>query len=76
VNHGEALVVPQRLQRPEARVQPEIAVQVHDITRRYGDPGAFVVVQAVAMRHDHVQAVDGTALEETNEDGAGGRVGG
>ncbi len=68
VNRGEALVVPQALERREARVQTEVPVQVHDVLRGNGDARPLPVVQRLTVGHDHVEPVHGAALEEANQD--------
>src|SRR5258705_2218492 len=57
VNRGETLVVPQALEGREAWVQAEMPVEIHNVVRRNGDAGPLPVVERVAVRHDHVQAV-------------------
>ena len=49
-------------------MQPEVPVEVHDVLRRYGDAGPLAVVQRVAVGYDHVEPVDGAALEEADQD--------
>ena len=73
MNRGEALRVPQRLERREPRVESEIAVQVEDITLGYGDAGPFSVIDRIAMRHDHGEPVDSAPLEQTHQDWAAAR---
>src|SRR5690348_3277625 len=70
VERGEALSIPQRLERREARMQSEIAIQIHDVAPGHRDPGAFLVVERVTVRNDHVESVHGAALEEADENPA------
>ena len=49
-----------------------MAVEIHDVARSDRDPRALLVIRRLAVRNDHVQAVHGAALEETNENRAGG----
>src|SRR5262245_7412053 len=63
----------QRLERREARVQPEEPVQVDGCVRRSawsrdGQRGSRLVVRALAVRHDHVEAIDGAALKDGDQD--------
>ena len=65
--------VVERLERREPRVHPEEAVEIE---RRFGrgsgprdrDARPRRVVVALAEWHDHVEAVDGAALEDRHED--------
>src|SRR5205807_6704067 len=83
MDRGEALRIPQRLERREARVQAEIAVEIDHVRAGHGDAGPLAIVQGVAMRDDHVEPVHGAALEEADEnrarkgaEGRGREVGG
>src|SRR5207253_3204431 len=71
VDGGEALRVPQGLDRREAWVEAEVAVQVQDILLGHGDAGSFSIIDGVTMRDDHVEPVHGAALEEADENRAG-----
>ena len=73
---GKALRVPQWLERREARVQAEVAVEIDDVRSGDGDARPLAIVQRVAVRHDHVEPVYGAALEEANQDAAVRRTGG
>src|SRR5437016_14664979 len=77
MDRGEALRVPQWLERREARVQAEVAGEIDDVRSGDGDARPLAVVQRVAVRHDHVEPVHGAALEEADEnravEGGGGR---
>jgi len=52
-------------------VQAEVAVQIDHVHLRHGDARPLPVIQRVAMRDNHVEAIHGAALEETDENGAG-----
>src|SRR5438552_17234726 len=67
VNRGEAFVVPQRFERRQTRMQPEMTVEIHDIRRGNGDARALLVILRLAVRTEHLQAVDRTALKEADE---------
>ena len=67
VNRGEALVVPELLERRETRVQAEMAVEIYDRVGGNRDARPLLIIRRLAMRDDHVQSVDGAALEEANE---------
>src|SRR5204862_4142218 len=71
VDGGEALRVPQGLDRRQAWVEAEVAVQVQDILLGHGDAGSFSVIEGVTMRDAHVEPVHGAALEEADENRAG-----
>src|ERR1044071_3788741 len=47
-------------------------VEIDDVFRWNGDARAFLIVGALAVGHDHVEAVDGAALEEAHESRAVG----
>ncbi len=69
---GELPRVPQRLQRPQARIEPEEAVEVERgplgcRRLRDRDARARAVVLGVAERYDDAEAVDGAALEDRNQ---------
>src|SRR6266705_5880682 len=53
-----------------------MAVQVDHVGARHRDARALGVVRRFAVRHDHVQAVHGAALEEADESAAARRAGG
>src|SRR5215813_9752204 len=64
--------VPERLERPEPRMEPEETVEI-DRSLRIGrtwnrDARARRVVLALAERYHHVEAVDRAALEDRDED--------
>jgi hypothetical protein len=61
------MLVPQRLERGESRVEREHAVERNQLLLRQGDPGAFLPVPAVARRHDHREPVHRTTLEQADE---------
>src|SRR5213082_1993192 len=79
MDRGKTLRVLQWLERREARVQAEVAVEIDDIRAGHGDARPLAIVQRVAVRHYHVEPVHGAALEETNQDraatGGNGRQG-
>ena len=54
-------------------MQAEMAVEIHDVAGRNRDARALLVVRRLAMRDDHVQPVDGAALEEAHENRTVGR---
>src|SRR5262245_23671889 len=73
VQNPQTVVVPERLQGREARVQAKVPVQVDHVLRWDRDARALLVVQPLAMRHDHVQPIDGAGLEEANQTWTVGR---
>ena len=69
----QALVVPQRFEGRQRGVQAELAVEVNDRSlafsrTRQGESGPQAVVAVIGVGHDHVQAVNGAALEKRHED--------
>ena len=48
-------------------MQAEMAVEIHDVGGRNRDARALLVIGRLAVWDDHVQSVDGAALEEANE---------
>src|SRR5215510_8247568 len=76
VQNPQTVVVPERLQGREARVQAKVPVQVDHVLRGDRDARALLVVQPLAMRHDHVEPIDGAALEEANQNWKVGRLDG
>src|SRR5579859_1119921 len=53
-----------------------MAIQIHDVRRRYGDARPVVVIGALAVGDDHVEAIDGAALKEAHQNRASGRAAG
>src|SRR5690349_23790028 len=74
VDDGEALRIPEWLECCQARVQAEMSVEVHDVTGRHGDARPLTVVERIAVRYDHVEAVHGAALKKTNQNRTARRV--
>jgi hypothetical protein len=75
VNRGEASGVPERLERRELRMQPEMPVEVHEALTRDGDAGPLLIVLRLAVGDDHAEPVDRAALKQADQ-GAAGRRGG
>src|SRR5881397_3844938 len=46
-------------------------VEIDDVGRRNGDARTFLVIGTLAVGHDHVEAIDGAALEEANQNRTG-----
>src|SRR3989442_12941868 len=67
LNRGQALVVPELLERRETRVQAEMAVEIYDRVGGNRDARPLLGGRRPAMRDDHVQSVHGAAPEEANE---------
>jgi hypothetical protein len=73
LDDGELASIPERLERSEARVQPEEAVEIE--RRVAGRPGRAsdrnrrtrAVILCVAVRDDHAQAVHCAALEDRDQ---------
>src|SRR5436190_1862941 len=72
VDGRETLVVPDRFQRREARVQAKVPVEIDHRLPWDGDARALLVIGRLTVRDDHVQAVDRAALEEADENRAAG----
>src|SRR5436190_24117669 len=70
VQRRETLVVPQRFERREARVETEMAVEVDDIGPGNRDARPLVVIQRLAMRNDHVETINRAALVEAHQNWA------
>jgi hypothetical protein len=69
VHHGQASIVPPRLQRGQTRMQAKEPVQVDHLAGRHGDGGSLAIVCGIAVRHDHVEPVHGAAHEEAYKNG-------
>src|SRR6476646_1443987 len=80
MNDGKLTRVVERLEGRQPRMQTEEPVEIDGRvgTRawtRYRDARPGAIVRVLAERHDHVQPVDGTALEDRHEYFSARRVG-
>ena len=43
-----------------------MTIEIHDLGGGHGDARALLVIRRLTVRNDHVQPVDGAALEEAD----------
>ena len=71
MDKGELLVVPQRLQTGQCRVQAEMIIKwqrpLIRSRRSDGDGRSAVVISSFAMGNDDIEAVDGAAQKNDDE---------
>jgi hypothetical protein len=71
MDQSEALVIPEGLENGELGMETEMTIEIDQRLFRDRDPGPFPVVLLIAVRNDHAEAIDRTALEKTDESSSG-----
>src|SRR6266576_4168510 len=64
VHDGQVMLVPQRQERRQGRVQSEKAVKLEYLVPRNVDAGTHRVIRPLAVRYDDIQSVRCASLED------------
>src|SRR5579862_4895823 len=67
VNDGQLLLVPDRLQCPEGRVQSKEAVEIKHRLARDVDRWPHLIVRSLAMRDNNIETVGCSALKDDHQ---------